>query len=1279
MPALRLFLLGPLDVRHDGQQLPKPPTLKSQSLLAYLALHRQRPQPRERLADLFWGERPERRARRSLATALWHIRRCLPDEALLLSDVQFAQFDPEADLWLDVEEFESLAAGPDVRSLQSTVALYRGEFMEGFYDDWVLNERYRLETLFSEALAKLMTGLELQAQYDDALAIALRLLQHDPLREDAHRLAMRAFCRLGQRNAALEQYRRCQEIVQRELAVEPMSETADLYQEILDGRFETGPAVEAPAGGRMAVEPAVPAGHSPLEPVVRSPLVGREPEMAFLQDSFEEARVGRGGLILVNGEAGVGKTRLVEEFVNHLQWQGVRVLWGRCYEFERLLPYQPIGEALQGVISTMELGQLTKLPSCIMPELAHLVPELSEKVPGLRGSETMAPDTEQTHLFQGVVRFLVNLSTDGPLVLILDDLHWATESTLQMVHYLARHLANHRVLMVGTLRPEAMGPQPAVDTLQRQLGREGLVHSLSLAGLSLQAVEAMVAEMSGRGEDVAPLARRLYEETEGNPFFLIEIVNALFEAGLVWLETGAWCADFIHLSGAEFPLPVAVSEAIEARLRRLDENAQQALQVAAILGREFDFELLNAVWIQDEEATLDALDTLLRRRFVDEGSGVVGRDYAFHHHKIREVVYAAIPVRHRQHLHARAGKAMETLYTSNVDEVAGELAFHFGQGRQIEKALAPKAVHYLLLSGDQARLAYAHREAMEYYTQAVALQKEQGEYEQAGRTLMKLGLSHHTVSEFGQARQAFDEAFSLRKWAVATPPVALLHPAPHPLRLPWYEPMTLDPTLASDTYSIGVLGHLFSGLAELGPDMDVVPDVAQSWEMSEGGRRFVFHLRDDVRWSDGMRVTAHDFEYAWKRVLQPGTASPNASILLDVTGARALQTGEARELDSLGVRALDPLTLEVELEEPVGYFLHLLTSEATSPVPRHVVEAHDASWAEPGSIVTNGPFLLADWHRGQRMRLVRNPQYHDRFSGNLDEVVLLFLPAVRSAELEMYESGDLDVATLHDPPIVDLARWRHPAEYVSFPMLSTLHVGFDVSRPPFDDPRVRRAFVLAVDREQMADVHLGGHVFPATGGLVPPGMPGHSPGIGLPYNPDRARQLLDAAGFPGGRSFPTVEALAPGLRVEERVESRQLQAYWRDNLGLEIKWQPLEVKSFLHRLNRLNGEPPHLYLVAYMAEYPDPDDFLEPAAFRRRNRWQNDAYDRLVEEARHETEPGRRIKLHQQADAILVEEAPIMPVYYDRGHMLVKPWVTRFPTSSLRWYGHWNDVIIEPH
>jgi oligopeptide transport system substrate-binding protein len=435
-------------------------------------------------------------------------------------------------------------------------------------------------------------------------------------------------------------------------------------------------------------------------------------------------------------------------------------------------------------------------------------------------------------------------------------------------------------------------------------------------------------------------------------------------------------------------------------------------------------------------------------------------------------------------------------------------------------------------------------------------------------------------------------------------------------------------------------------------------------------------LRDDVCWSDGTRLTAHDFEYAWKRVLDPATGSHHTRLLMDIKGAGAWQAGEEHEPDHLGVRALDAVTLEVELEAPTAYFLHQLSHDATFPVPRHAIEKYGPGWATSGNLVANGPFMLAEWRYGQTMHLVRNPKYHLPSTGNVQEVTLLFLPVVGSGELERYEAGDLDVATLRDPPEVDLARRRYSGEYLSFPFLSTLYVGFDVSRPPFDDPQVRHAFILAVDRERLADVHLRGNVFPATGGLLPPGVLGHSPGIGLPYDPEGARQALAEAGYPGGLGFPAVEALAPGLRIDERAEAIQLQAYWHDSLGLEIVWQALELEAWLERLH---SDPPHLHMVSWIADYPDPDSFLRTSGFQGRTRWRNDDYDRLVEVARHTAIPADRVKMYHQADRILVEQAPIMPIYYDRGHLLLKPWVRRFPISIMRWFGYWEDAVLEPH
>ena len=225
----RLSLRCPEAREAVATELPLPATLKSQSLLAYLIVNRQRPHTRNHLAGLFWGDRPERNARRSLATALWQIRRCLPGDDFILADATDVRFTPHGPFWLDAAEFERLVQARDlpaqVSVLQHAVELYRGDFLDGFYDDWVLGERYRLESLYGDALARLMTAQEALGAHAAVLAVAQRLLAQDPLREDAHRAAMRAYCRLGQRHAALAQFGRCEQVLAAELEIAPMAET----------------------------------------------------------------------------------------------------------------------------------------------------------------------------------------------------------------------------------------------------------------------------------------------------------------------------------------------------------------------------------------------------------------------------------------------------------------------------------------------------------------------------------------------------------------------------------------------------------------------------------------------------------------------------------------------------------------------------------------------------------------------------------------------------------------------------------------------------------------------------------------------------------------------------------------------------------------------------------------------------------------------------------------------------------------------------------------------
>jgi oligopeptide transport system substrate-binding protein len=491
------------------------------------------------------------------------------------------------------------------------------------------------------------------------------------------------------------------------------------------------------------------------------------------------------------------------------------------------------------------------------------------------------------------------------------------------------------------------------------------------------------------------------------------------------------------------------------------------------------------------------------------------------------------------------------------------------------------------------------------------------------------------------------------------------------------EPPTLDPSMAGDSVSIDVISQLFGGLVTLGPELDVLPDMARGWEVSADGRTYVFRLRDDARWSDGRLVTAGDFEYAWKRVLHPAVGSPTASLLYDVKGARAFNRGEEPDAEKLGVRAADDRTLVVELEEPTGYFLHLLTCPATYALPRHVAEKCADAWTEVGNIVTSGPFRLESWERGRSMTFARNPQYHGSFGGNVGQVCLVFASLQEwQSKLSLYDAGGLDVLNTSgfDPSVgADVQRRYAGSTVLRTARLGTFFLVFDVTRPPFDDPRVRRAFVMGTDKEALAGEGWMSGLRPAAGGLTPPRMPGHCEGITLPFDPARARALLAEAGYPEGRSFPVIDCLAMIMFRGQDIASN-LQNQWRQNLGLEIPWKTMEWGEYVEAIRR---QPPHIFYIGWSADYPDPDTFLR-GGLHIQSAWRNEAYEELVEKARRVRDQGQRMGLYRQAEGILAEEAPILIAGYKESVVLTQPWVKEFPSSAIAEY-IWKDVVIEPH
>jgi oligopeptide transport system substrate-binding protein len=338
------------------------------------------------------------------------------------------------------------------------------------------------------------------------------------------------------------------------------------------------------------------------------------------------------------------------------------------------------------------------------------------------------------------------------------------------------------------------------------------------------------------------------------------------------------------------------------------------------------------------------------------------------------------------------------------------------------------------------------------------------------------------------------------------------------------------------------------------------------------------------------------------------------------------------------------------------------------PVPGHVVETHGDAWTDLEHIVTNGAFRLESYEPGESLSLVRDPTYHGSISGNLERVeVNLSASHYLHEELKLYESDSVDIASLSEPTIH--ARNRYAEEYVSEPMQTLFFVGFDTSRPPFDDVRVRRAFAMAVDRERLANEVLEGLPDPGTGGFVPPTIPGHSPGIGLPYDPAQARQLMEQAGYPDGQGLITDEIVwqEPFKNVHEYMQSQ-----WMGNLNVEVTVKITDWENIIGTYQSSN-----IFIMGWGADYPDPDSFLRVGVRAHLPRWCNDKYNQLLEEAQRALDQPERMRLYQEADKILIEEAVVIPIIYANFPFLVKPWV-KLPFSRLE-ESDFKDVIIEPH
>jgi ABC-type oligopeptide transport system substrate-binding subunit/class 3 adenylate cyclase len=1015
-----------------------------------------------------------------------------------------------------------------------------------------------------------------------------------------------------------------------------------------------------------------------------TPHVGRAQEVEKLQSSLLALCDGHGQIVTVMGDAGIGKTRLLEEVkaiicedeggrqTKPISPASIHWLEGRALSYGGSLSYWTITQLLLADLGLSDGAPQVEIIVAlrrrvqelfaedraeeILPYLAHLLglkgeAKAEEHIQSLDG-ETLKKQTLDT-----VRDYFGHVADERPTVLVFEDLHWADPSSLEAITHLLPLTDQVPLMVLMLMRIDRDHGSWGVK-LKTETDFPHRSTEIHLRRLSKGDSSSLLEQLLGETKLPEDIWQTIMERSEGNPFYLEEVIRHLMEQGLIIQDTQGWRATE---ELEEMSIPDTLQGVLLARIDRLEEDVRRTLQMASVIGKSFLYRILETI-SEAEMQLVTHLSQLQRVDLVREKARLPELEYIFKHALTQEAAYNSLLHERRKVFHLKVGEALEELFPDRVDEFSGLMAYHF------EVAEAPeKALDYLQRAGDQARLAYAHQEAIDFYERALVILKAQGEYDRAARTLMKLGLTYHTAFDYKQSRGAYDEAFAMRQREM-TIKQETLEPAPHPFRLVLTDPPTLDPSIHVDSTSGAYIKQIFSGLVEIGAGWEIIPDVAQRWEISEDGRRYVFHLRYDVTWSDGTQVTADDFVYSWIRSLDPAVEVPvgRAGLLYDIKNARAYKEGEISNPDHVGVRAIDRLTLEVNLERASSYFLHAAT--LLWPVPRHIVEEHGESWTDLEHIVTNGGFRLESYKPGESMILVRNPTYHGESSGNLERVeVILSTSRYSPEELELYKMDRVDIASLGDG--TPHAKNSYAEEYVIVPMQSTFFLGFDTSRPPFNDVRVRRAFAMAVDRERLADEVLEGMPVPATGGFVPPTIPGHSPGIGLPYDPAQARQLLEQAGYPDGQGLIIDEIVwidAYGI-IPEYVKS-----HWMDNLNAEVTVEITDWENVLEMYRSRN-----VFFMGWGADYPDPDSFLRVGVRNHSPRWRNDQYDQLLENAQRTLDQPERIRMYQEADEILIEEAVIIPIVYAVMDRLVKPWA-KPPVGQI---DDWDfrDIILEPH
>ena len=1079
-----------------------------------------------------------------------------------------------------------------------------------------------------------------------------------------------------------------------------------------------------------------------------APFIGRQKESAELQHRLNAAIAGECQLVLVGGEPGVGKTRLLDELEHLARARQIRVLHGRSIEQERGLPYQ---EFFELVLEHFRVKDTASAPppdlSDLAPELVALFPMLAE-IPEMRAAAGSAgsierrgsqPPESRSQIFELLARTLARITGGRPLILFLEELH-AADVSLEALDYIVRRLGPMPILVVGTYRSTEVPLRHPLNRMIEGFHGEKRAASLVLGQLSAFEHRSFLETLIGTGVGDA-LAHKLYQGSEGNPFFTKELVRSLVDSGGIARDpSGAWNLS-AEAALASDSLPATIQKAVEKRIGRLPDNLRDILSIAAVIGRSFDARDLAAL-AQTRDLD-DPLDALVEQGLIEEERDSRGDLLSFSSGLVRDVLYGALSPRKRRSLHRRCAELLEGRHAGRLERILPQLVHHFFHGD-----VPDKTVEYALRLARTSLDAFSAEEAARSATSALTFLDEEWEGDRTleGEARLLLARANRMAGDLDASRQqaagavrifeqqrevgrlveallfAAETAWQLRlteetrRWVDKGLPIAreagdresearllslaatlanlageydratallddaaqlgtegregeaeVVVPSGGRLVVAQANPVrAIEPVATTIIEESEIGATIFEPLLGTDPNGHLIPWLCERWEAADEGRRFILTLRRGVRFSDGTPLTAAGVKQSIETASRSAPTLPAA--FAAIRGITAYRSGEADTVS--GIVPSGDLELQIQLDEALPIFPSLLT-EGSTAVARPLEERGGGP-----RLIGTGPFRLAT-QTPERIVLERNDSYWRTGLPRLDTIE--FHPALSPATIaRSFRAGDLDLARdLRPQDLEEILRdpgFRQ--RLVEASKKNTYFVLFNAASGPVTrDAAVRRALAGVIRPRDLVWRTLGRFAEPAAC-LIPPGMLGHDAGRRWPAIPlERAQAMLREAGVERGS---TIRASIQPLLLE-RASSliAGLFAAWGE-LGIEVASEPLDMQAYLATWKQ--NAAIDLTIGRWNADYDDPDNFTY-ALFHSGSGVLHEYFsspeaDRLIEDARGESQPAAREVLYRRFEALLLDSAVLVPLFHDIDYRLASPKVRGLVLRGTKPYVNYSEIGV---